>query len=529
MKTIISFFILIIPLLSLSQNFKIDWQTCYGGPTNDQAYDIVKVEDGYLLTGLTKREGYNDLLLIKLDTSGSILWEKQYGGSLGDGAYRILPTLDNNFFLVGASASSDGDITNDPYPDGGLDYWVLKIDPEGNIIWDKIYGGNGIDNIWDGAVTADGGLIALGWTDSNDGDITNSFGWLDVWMIKLNSEGEKQWDYTMGTASYDFSGGIIQTSDKGYLITSSSEENTGGNIDCDAFNEKTEVVIFKLDSLSNFQWQQCYGGSNSDTPVDMIETEDGYLLTCITRTGDGDIAGGGYHPGSSGPVSSADIWIIKIDFNGNLLWQKCYGGSGDEYPKRIMKTDDNNFLVFGNAGSHDGDVVGNHSSGNPYLDIWVFKINGNGDLLWQQCFGGNGSEELEAGIVKVSDSKFIIATTIYGYNSGQITCQETFSSDQIWVISVTDSTTIGLNDNPKPNDLIKIYPNPCTDYIVFERSDKKSCDIQITDLYGHIIDNFTFSERKIWNTKGNKAGLYFYSISDAEGCYKGKFIISQRM
>lgn len=524
MKNISLLFFLVLPLLGFTQGFKIDWQQCIGGPKDDQAYDMLAVEDGYIMVGRTKREGYTDLLLLRLDLEGNVIWQKQYGGSWGDGASRILPTNDSNFFIVGASASSDGDISNDTYPDGGLDYWILKVDNTGNIIWDKIYGGNGIDNIWDASRTIDGGLIALGWTDSNDGDISINYGWYDVWMIRLNSDGEKEWDYTMGTASFDFAGSIIETSDKGFLVTSTSEGYGGGNIDCDAINEYSEATIFKLDSTANLEWQQCYGGTFHESVTDIIEIDDGYLLACFTYTGDGDVTGGGYHPGYTGSAPSTDIWILKIDFSGNLIWQKCYGGSGDEVPHKIFKTEDGNYLIFGNASSHDGDVIGNHSNGG-HNDIWIFKINDNGELLWQQCFGGNGDETLEAGVIKVSDYNFILATTIYGNNTGQITCQESNDNDQIWLISVSD-TTVGIFDHQKPNELLKVYPNPATDYIIFELATTRHCNLIITDVFGKEIKNLKLIEKTILNTKEMLPGVYFYIVNDGVSTVNGRFIIT---
>jgi hypothetical protein len=523
MKGSLLLYFLLLPFLSFSQGFKIDWQTCYGGTTHDQAYDIVMLEDGYLMTGIVKRDGADELLLVKLDFEGNIIWEKEYGGSKGDAGIRLLLTTDGNYFLVGGTASSDGDIENDPYVNGLWDYWILKIDLNGDIIWSKIYGGMANDTMWDAVLTSDGGLILTGWVESSDGDITVHYGWYDIWILKLNSQGEKVWDYTIGTPSFDFAGGIIETSDKGFLVTSSSEGYSGGNIDCDAINEYSEATIFKLDSLSNFQWQQCYGGTSHESVTDLIEISDGYILTCITYSGDGDVTGGGYHPGTSGGANSSDIWILKLDFFGNIIWQKCYGGSGDDTPDKIFKTDDNNYLIFGNTSSHDGDVIGNHSNGG-YNDIWIFKINDSGELLWQQCFGGNGDETLEAGVIKVSDYNFIIATTIYGNSTGQITCQESFDNDQIWIISVSD-TTVGLNDITNVDNFIKVYPNPATEYLVFEGSNNKPLNLLITDIYGKVIKQEIIGDRFIWNTEGVNPGVYFYVAGDGSTTVNGKFVI----
>lgn len=525
MKKLTFLFALLFPLLGLTQNLKIDWQSCFGGPSNDIASDIIITEGGYLIAGRNSLyETHGDIMVTKIDTEGNLIWERSYGGSRSDGVARILPTQDGNFFLFGSSSSSDGDISYDPYLGENLDFWIVKIDPDGNIIWDKIYGGNALDQSWKATLASDGGLVVFGWTSSNDGDISDFFGVYDSWLLKLNSEGEKVWDFTMGTASFDYSAAILETSDRGFLATSCSEEYEGGNIQCDAMNENSDISVFKLDSLSNFEWQQCYGASFHETMMDMVETDDGYVLACNTRVGDGDATGSGYHPGISGSAPSSDIWLIKIDFTGNILWQKCYGGSADEVPARIFKSEDGGFLVFGNAGSFDGDVVGNHSSGPGYSDIWVFKINHTGALIWQQCFGGNGYETIESGVVKLSDSHFVVASTMYGLGTGQITCQPSIANEQVWVISVSDST-VGINNQPYQKELIKVYPSPASEYVIFKSDHFKTGLITVSDIYGKSIAKFNMSGKTVWNITILKSGVYLYSVIDGSTIAKGKFVI----
>lgn len=143
------FFILVIILLTLNgytQPLVLEWQNCFGGSKDDKAYDITRIGDGYLITGFTMIKHnsdiyHNDVLLIKVNGDGSLVWEKNIGGSLGDGAYRIFTTDKDNYVMVGATGSSDGDISYDPYP-GTLDYWIVEINPDGDIIRENLYGGN---------------------------------------------------------------------------------------------------------------------------------------------------------------------------------------------------------------------------------------------------------------------------------------------------------------------------------------------------------------------------------------------------
>jgi hypothetical protein len=141
-------FLVLHTVYLFGQNLQIDWKNCFGGSEQDLAYDIVEIPDGYFIVGYTWstdgdisfNKGLLDGWLIKTDNSGNMLWEKTYGGSSGDGFFRIIPDNSGNYFLVGGSGSSDGDISQDPYPNSE-DYWIVKIDIDGNILWDKIVGG----------------------------------------------------------------------------------------------------------------------------------------------------------------------------------------------------------------------------------------------------------------------------------------------------------------------------------------------------------------------------------------------------
>lgn len=176
-------FALLLQTTLYGQNMEIVWQECFGGSESDRAYDMIAVEDGYLIVGgsssadgdVSGNIGRGDGWLVKLDNNGMMEWEKSIGGTNGEYIFRIIPTQNNNFYLIASSSSSDGDISYDPYPDSE-DFWIVKIDADGNIIWDKIVGGSNGDIIWNASPTLDGGVVAVGWTYSNDGDVSVTYG-----------------------------------------------------------------------------------------------------------------------------------------------------------------------------------------------------------------------------------------------------------------------------------------------------------------------------------------------------------------
>ncbi len=468
-KTTILLFLISNFSLLFSQNFQLTWQQCYGGSEQDQANDIIEVTNGYLIVGWTKsndgdisfNHGILDGWLIKTDSIGNILWKKTYGGSSGDGFVRITPDNNGNYFLIGGSGSSDGDISNDPYPDSE-DFWIVKIDIEGNIIWDKIVGGNAGDIIYKGSPTLDGGVLLTGWTYSNDGDVSVNYGGADTWSVKISSDGELEWDFTIGTDWIDKGQAILQTSDGGYLIASSSSihEDAIGNITCTPHSYGwAEAVLFKLDSNLNIEWQHCYGGSDHDGITTLIEISDGYVFGAYTTSNDGDVSG--WH-------GDNDQWIVKIDFSGNIIWQKCLGGSNGEFIAKIFKNIDGSFTIIGETDSNDGDVSGNHGLSEYNPDIWFEKISSEGELLYQKCFGGISDERIYHGAAKKDNNDYVIAAyTDYG-PSYDVACTPHggYWDEDWWVFEIKDCDiyTPATPETPAGDDTVCSGGNTQTVY-----------------------------------------------------------------
>jgi len=519
-----------------SQDYQLNWQQCFGGSMLDGAYDIIAIENGYLIAGgtgsndgdITFSYGNGDGWLIRTDGNGNLIWEKTYGGSDTEGFSRIIPTYYNNFYLLGLSFSSDGDISNDPYPDSP-DYWIVKIDSSGNIIWDKIVGGNMGEVLFSGDATLDGGVLAIGQTSSNDGDISLSYGGNDTWIVKLSNQGELEWDYTIGTDWFDTGQAIIQTSDGGYLMESSSIILEGGigNISCIPHSYGwVEGVLFKLDSNLNIQWQRCYGGSDHDGISGVIEISDGYVLTGSTSSYDGDISG--YNGGIS------DFWVVRIDFNGNIIWQNPLGGSRGEAGCNIIINDNGDFCAIGSTQSNDGDVSGNHSMSEYDHDIWLARLNSEGELLSQQCFGGGGNEIVEFGVVKKSDNNFVIAGhTDFGpsYDVGCTPHGGNGVDKDFWVFEIQDTLTSVLASLEFTGG-VKVYPNPAGEYVCFEIAGGghvEMPEVKIFNSLGLPVKDLVLFESKgkiIWDLRKVAPGMYFYQIEiNGNVCQQGKVIV----
>ena len=526
-------FSLSLPIAGFSQSFYIDWQACFGGSEWDTPKDMIQVSDGYLIVGSTyssdgdisSNNGESDIWLVKIDFTGNALFEKTYGGTLGEGPYGIFTSTDGNYYILGVAYSSDGDISFDPYPTSN-DFWIIKIDGEGNIIWDKIVGGNGYDQPYRGYATTDGGIVAAGWTNSSDGDVSHYYDSYDMWMVKLSSDGEIEGDFTAGSSGMENAQAIIQTSDGGYLLGGNSIMGEGGNLTCVPHSWAAEAILIKLDAGLNIEWQKCYGGTDHETITGVIERPDGYTFIGPANSDDGDLTDSGWH-------GKSDIWLVSIDFSGNILWQKCYGGSDYDEATDIIYTI-GNYVVVGNTLSVDGDITNNHSQTEYDHDIWAFCIDETGNLLWQNCFGGLGDEYKQNAVVMKSALNFVIAAyTDYGpsFDVGCTPYGGNWSDRDFWVFEVKD-TTVSVPEQPVQVSALTTYPNPANDYVCFERKGKASShhmEINIFSASGLPVKELTLypgETLKVWDTRSVPAGVYFYRSLQKDGCAEyGKVVL----
>lgn len=510
------------------QPLTINWQACYGGQYNQESRDVIFTDDGYIVVGTS----YENILIVKFNLTGELVWEHQYGGILGsgfyNGAYRIFKADPENYYIVATAWSSEGDITYDPYPDAN-NCWILKIDSEGNIIWDKIFGGSCSEYGSSGTLSSDSSVIFYGNTCSSDGDITENFGLWDVWMIKVDTQGNKVWDKSLGNDNQDGPSAMIQTSDNGFLAATYSYYGEGGNIECENFDpnmEFVEAVLLKLDENANLQWQRCYGGSRHDDIDDIVETEDGYLLACSTNSSDRDVEGAGYHLGyDNGGHITSDIWLVKTDFEGNIVWSKCYGGYYDETSSRVFRTGDGGYIVFGSTSSNDGDVSGYHNEAGWFRDIWVIKVSSTGQLQWQQCIGGAGNEDIANAVIQLEGGKYVFSATLNSNNTGDITCITDPNSWSVWLVEVTD-TTVSLPEKNETNIGLIVYPNPASNYVIFEQTEAPQGNINIYNAYGKLLmKQQTKNTKTLLDTKILSAGMYFYTFEAINTVQTGKIMV----
>jgi len=517
-------FPILVPIILYGQ-FQIDWQQSYGSMASDWGYDIAETDDGYLVTGIAGMGGGQVECfeedgggwLLKIDDSGNLIWQKCFDYAFAE---RIVKSGNKpNYYLVG--------MTNlEPYPDAA-NLWVAKIDGFGNIIWERALGNNdGVSSYaFFGQSTLDGGIVATADIFSSGGDITNWYGGYDGWIVKLDSSGVKEWDFSIGTSQFEFINGIIQTTDGGYLAGLYGTPNgIGGNVDCDIQTvSKPDAIIYKIDADGNPEWHHCYGGSGHDGAGSLVETANGYLVAAFGGSNDGDLTGSGWHGGDM------DVWLFNIDFSGNIIWQKCYGGSNNEYPIRIFQSSDGGFVVFADTHSFDGDVVGNPSNSPENPSIWIFKVDGTGNLLWQQCIGGHDDERVH-GVVKHSDYKYTVAGEMNFSPSGDVNCSNFVygSRQNYWVFGISD-TTVNVGENVQEIIDIKIYPNPANSVLNIDFPSNYqilNTNIEIVDINGRTMLKIKpVSSSTQLDIKQLKPRLYIVKICNDKSLITRRIII----
>lgn len=294
--------------------------------------------------------------------------QKCYGGSDEEHESRLFLDKNGDYVVISSSISNDGDVLGSHLNStctSCSDAWMFRTDTSGGINYSKRLGGSWGEAGKDLIFTADSGYMLLCATKSDDGDVSGLHGLpggdLDNWLVKTDHAGNILWQKCYGGTYNEVPYRIIQTLDNGFLMIGSAQSL---NYDVTGNHGFDDVWVLKTDSSGNIEWQKCFGGSSFDSGTDAIQFEDSsYLILAYTNSNDGDVIG--LHG------NSVDAWLLKLDKSGQLVWQKCYGGSQDDRGLEFTQTTDGGFLMCGTSSSNDGDVSGNHG----FYDVWLVKLS----------------------------------------------------------------------------------------------------------------------------------------------------------
>lgn len=315
------------------------------------------------------------------------LWDKTIGGIGYEYQVKVIPTSDGGYMVAGSSSSNaSGDKSENSK--GNLDYWLIKINDSGIKQWDKTIGGNGADFLADVRQTSDGGYILAGSSQSGlSGDKTKGSLSQDAWIVKLSASGSIEWDNTLGGSDGESVQEIRQTTDGGYIFISDSFSGLGGD-KTEPSRGSFDLWVVKLNANGSKAWDRTYGGSDYEMNSSISLTADGgYIIGGMSGSG---ISGDKTQANFGQP----DYWILKLSSSGAKEWDRTFGGDNSDFFKRIVQTPSGDYLAAGDSYSGISGNKSADKQAPSSRDFWVVKVDGNGNKIWDKSYGGGQYDEL---------------------------------------------------------------------------------------------------------------------------------------
>lgn len=457
-----------------------------GGADNDFCFSICNAHNGgYAVTGSTRSfgAGSNDFYFLLIDSSGQIVVNKTYGWKHQDFFRSIIPIQDGYAFV--------GDAWD--YGPGGLDIYMLTTDNLGVIKNSFMFGTTKRDNGFDILQTNDGGFLILGHSR-----LENPMG--DIYLLKVNNSGEKEWQKSFAGEGNDYAFQIIKSSqDDGYVFIG-SKNGFFDDVHADFKTHDADIELVKIDSDGNEIWKKVYGKSEHDFGNNLCSAPDGgyYLIGSSQSYGNG----------------SFDMLLIKTDENGDEQWIKSFGGPEYEYGKSVVMNTEGDLYLLGSSKSYgtDGSV-----------DIFIVKTDADGNEIWHETFGGSGNDFGED-ILALPTGGCVIAGNTNSFGEG--------GSDVILIRLTPDGNIDAFHGTPNhQQEKLLFYPNPMTSsaFFVIPGNLQTSYIIQLFDSSGHLISEYETSKNRFKLQRGNlSAGIYYYKFITKAGQsvdFSGKIVI----
>jgi hypothetical protein len=366
----------------------------FGGPYNDRASDILLTADGGTLivgfannTRPSHRVKPGDARLIRTDFEGNTIWEKDFGGELPASFSSVIQAGQKEYVILGEIASS---LTSNEY-----NLYLIKVDGEGNEIWSRTYGGGGLDFGKMVRQTADGGYILIG--SKADAVPTGNLYQNNIYLIKTDAEGNEVWSRTYGDQILYLGWGVAQVPDGGYVLA---------GWEAVTYDDRN-VIVIKTSETGDVEWSHTWDLGGRDGGFDLALTSDGHIVVaCIASMG-------------SGAPSAA---LLKIDLDGNVIWNKIIGdeGVGNTF-WHVVEDSDGGYVMAGDT--HVGVKSGTQEALHAALMV---KTDADGEILWQRTFGGGEFEQVSVGSVALlPDGGYLLV--------GAVTRVGERSSDMLWL------------------------------------------------------------------------------------------------
>ena len=399
--------------VSLSGQYTFDWARAYGGDAWDEAFGMTQASNGDLfLCGYSKSQEKH-LWILRIDELGNTLWGKTYKSKPASEGRDIIITSDNKLLVAGYSVK--------PFATHS-DFWIVKLNQEGEVLWDKNYGEDGDESARAVIETSDGGYVAVGVNSSSMiyGD--------DAWVIKIDSSGQKLWERTFGGKQTDYANDVTETSDKGIVVcgmTGSRDLSQGYN----------SLWVAKMNSEGVDIWDNIYRINQWDEASSVVQGLDGYLYVAgFTRTFS---------------VIDYDVVLLKLDQDGNLIWQKIISWGRWDQASSVSSTFDNGIVVSGYTRS--GEVLSS--------DLATTKFDDQGNKLWENIFIRK-SLEYSSKVIETRDNGLAIAGTTYAQGRGWDFALLKFKNDDLPLIHFyQDSVSTSISESYRLKSCISTKSN----------------------------------------------------------------------
>lgn len=493
---------------SISNCQSIDWENHYGGKSIEKVFSIIQTDNGDLLMAgesnskdsIIDNYGSSDAWLIRTDEEGNLLWQKNYGGSDLD-HFKSIKKAGSGYILAGITASPDNDVANHI---GEIDFWLTKVSEDGSLEWEKTLGGLYNDFCEDVIVTNDGAYLVGGHAERTDAEQGNTFGNIDILIYKISSSGEILWEKTYDQSFFDRFAKMIPTSN-GYLLGGSSYKEGEGN----------NFWIIEIDNDGNVLWEKNYGGSDYDVLDDITAAADGgYFLGGTSKSTDGD--------GMSTPFGLNDYWVLKIDELGKIIWESKYGHEFFDALNTVIPNPDGGALL---CGTSDGKDLFEST------DFWAVKIDKDGLVEWSKNYGlPNGDFFGEA--IPTRDGGFVLGGT------GQISQVDFDVDNDFLVYKICDDEVANcgqsnaVHSNSSNISNIKLSPNPSSDkvYIQFENKQVESIELLLYDVNSKLLNRQLIESHSGLNNyeldlSTYADGIYFVHLIAPQGQLISKLIV----
>lgn len=534
-KLFLSLFIL-LGVTSFSQNPSILWQKTIGGGFDDDLTRIAAPNgSGYYFIGKSNSDissdksensrGLTDIWIVKTDNSYNVVWDKTIGGNNADNTVYAVINNDVIYVLAQSFSGISGEKTMASF--GSSDIWLVACDLNGGIIWQKQYGGSGLESTGKILTLSNGNLLLTTLSKSGiSGNKTeNVIGDKDFWLIEIDPlDGTIIQQKTIGTVTEETLAETIQTSSGTIILKGGAQSGISGDKTDPGYGLE-DIWILELDANLNVISDRCFGGSSIETGRLGNIVIDGNFYY-ISGSSASNVSGNKTAPnqGSWDGMEYSDYWIIKTDLNFNIIWDKTFGGTNDDDLLTIFKNDWNKLVLSGYSYST---ISGNKTS--PYYgdsDAWLVILNENGDIVTQESYGGLGQD---AGIALVETGNFshLFLNLITTSDISGIKTVPSKGGYDCWFMELDASNFLNTTDIEGHTTSVSVFPNPSNDFVNFKFDQlNESVIIRFYSINGSLItsqnvkSSFVSVELPVTNQ------IIIYEIQGETFKHTGKLIIN---